>query len=55
MIVNATAEPLHLAVDRLVEQKAKGIAVAAIADDMEFLRRASLDFLGRIPTLQEQK
>ncbi|MEY4395876.1 MAG: hypothetical protein RL595_3125 [Planctomycetota bacterium] len=48
-------EALHELIDRQVEQKAKGMAVAAIADDMEFLRRASLDFLGRIPTLQEQK
>ena len=41
MMINASAEQLHLAVDRLVEQKAKGMTVAAIADDMEFLRRAS--------------
>jgi len=48
-------EALHELIDRHVEQKAKGLAVAAVADDLEFLRRASLDFLGRIPTLQEQK
>lgn len=47
------AEPLHLRIDRLIEAKAQvdGIPISPLADDAEFLRRVSLDLVGRIPTV----
>ena len=42
-------EPLHVAIDRHVLDRARGHKPSPPADDSEFLRRAYLDFAGRIP------
>ena len=44
-------EPLHVRIDRIVEEAAKkdGIAVSPLADDGEFLRRVWLDLAGKVP------
>lgn len=44
--------PLHVRIDRLIAGRQIGI-VAESADETTFLRRASLDLIGRIPTRQE--
>jgi hypothetical protein len=50
-------EPLHARIDAIVEAKAKadGVPLSAQADGAEFVRRAYLDFAGRIPTSAEAK
>ena len=46
------AEPLAVRIDRMIEAKARSenVPLAPPTDDAEFLRRASLDFAGKIPT-----
>jgi len=50
----ATPDDTHY-VDKMLEEewKALGYAVASECGDGEFIRRATLDIIGRIPTLQE--
>lgn len=48
-------EPMHSRVDALVDAKLTGQPVAVLADDAEFLRRAFLDFVGRIPKVTEAR
>jgi hypothetical protein len=42
-------EPLHVRIDRMIEAKAENAPLSWPADDAEFLRRAWLDFAGRVP------
>jgi len=51
----AGADPLHVAIDQHIDAAAKGLAFAAPADDVEFLRRVYLDFTGSIPTVAEAR
>lgn len=48
------AEPLAPRIDRMIEAKARAanVPLGPAADDAEFLRRASLDFAGVIPTAE---
>ncbi len=50
-------EPLNARIDALIDAKAKadGVPLSALAYDAEFVRRAYLDFAGRIPTAAEAK
>lgn len=50
----AAAEPLPKQIDKLIAAKYTG-ATAGQADDAEFMRRAYLDFTGRIPTVAEAR
>ncbi|HVU88736.1 MAG TPA: DUF1549 domain-containing protein [Pirellulales bacterium] len=47
-------EPLHERIDRLIEADAL-IPLAPAASDAEFLRRATLDLIGRIPSAAEAR
>lgn len=50
------AEPaVHLQIDKLIQIKAGNQPFSAPADDAEFLRRAYLDLIGRIPTTAEAR
>ena len=49
--------PLHEAVDHYIDQKLKleGVTPAPAADDANFIRRLTLDLVGRIPTAAETR
>ena len=53
VFTGGAAEHLHQAIDRLVAAKAGEQPLAGPASDAEFLRRATLDFTGRIPTKEQ--
>ena len=53
--VRAADEPLHSRIDALIDAKLEGKPAASIADDAEFLRRAFLDLVGRIPSATEAR
>jgi Protein of unknown function (DUF1549)/Protein of unknown function (DUF1553) len=48
-------EPVHVTIDRLIADKAKGQAPSPPADDGEFLRRVHLDLAGSIPTAEQAR
>lgn len=48
-------EPLPSKVDTLIDAKLVGLPVASLCDDSEFLRRISLDLVGRIPSATETR
>lgn len=47
------AEPMHQQIDRLILEKNNEKAVSPMTTDAAFLRRITLDLLGRIPTASE--
>lgn len=48
-------EPLHRRIDALIKNSARDKPFSPSADDGEFLRRAYLDFAGRIPSAAEAR
>jgi hypothetical protein len=52
-IPGGAEEPLHVAIDRLIDTSLDGQPVAGPVDDAGFLRRVTLDLAGRIPTVEE--
>lgn len=53
LVAPALAEPVPAAIDRLIDAKSNGAKASPPADDGEFVRRVSLDFAGRIPTVEQ--
>jgi hypothetical protein len=51
----AAEPPLHERVDALIEAGWKGKPAAGVADDAEFLRRASLELTGTIPSAADAR
>ncbi len=49
------ADPLHIKIDRLIDQHAQDKSFAEQTDDAAFVRRVYLDFSGRIPTTTETR
>ena len=45
-------EPLHVRIDQVVDATVVG-PVSDVADDLTFLRRVTLDLIGRVPTITE--
>ena len=45
-------EPLHVKIDQIVDQTVSG-PQADVSDDLTFLRRVSLDLIGRVPSSRE--
>ncbi|MCE9534635.1 MAG: DUF1549 and DUF1553 domain-containing protein, partial [Planctomycetes bacterium] len=54
-VPSSAEEPLHKRIDQLIAAKAAGKPVSALTDDAEFLRRASLDLAGKIPSIKQTR
>ena len=55
IVLGMAGEPLHQRIARLIAAKAGQQKLADPATDTEFLRRAHLDFTGRIPTAADTR
>lgn len=57
LVGSATSARAETQLDQLLnaENAAKQVTPVAVIDDLAFLRRLSIDMIGRIPTLQEIK